>query len=155
MTYRIAHPAADGGRKMLRVHPHDAGVVHHLAENHDRILGLHNLMQVVVEIIRQRGRTGRGTEAEQAAFAEGALLRVVESAGRFGVRILALARVRGRSCLGRCEPFARGSIVGRYMAVRRVYHDGRSNLSIHHGECRALLQPEIVVASDGAASGSF
>jgi hypothetical protein len=43
--------------KVLRVHPHDVGVVNHLGQDQDLVLGLHDLMQVVVEIVRQLGRS--------------------------------------------------------------------------------------------------
>src|SRR5260370_8242994 len=65
---------------MLPVHPHDTCVVNHFGEDHDRVRSLHDLMHIVIEIVGQRGRTGGGTESEQAALAERPLLRIIESA---------------------------------------------------------------------------
>src|SRR6266567_498615 len=110
-------------------------------------------MQIVIEIVRQRRRTGSGTESEQAALAERPLLRVIEGARRLGCAILALPRVRGRGGPGPREPLARGRIVGRYMAVRRVNDDGGSNLSVDYCVCRALVQPDTIVTSDRATPG--
>ena len=63
LTHRIPHPAADILGKMLRIHPDDARVVNHFAEDHNRVWSLHDLMQIVIEIVRQCRRAGGGAEA--------------------------------------------------------------------------------------------
>ena len=62
------------GRRMLRVHAHDARVVHHLEQDHDVVVGLHDPLEVVVEA--GEGRRDAG-EAEQAALGAVADLHVV------------------------------------------------------------------------------
>src|SRR2546427_13010891 len=39
------------------------------------------------------------------------------------------------------------------MAILRVDDDGCSNLSLNHSVCRALVEPEAIVAADSAAPG--
>jgi hypothetical protein len=73
---------------MLGVHPHDAGIVDHFTQNHNVVRSLHNLMQIVVEIVRQRRGAGGGTKSEQAALTQRSLLRIVEGAGRCGDTIV-------------------------------------------------------------------
>jgi hypothetical protein len=65
---RVAHPFANGFRQVLRIHPDNARIVHHLGEDHHGVLGLHDLMKIVVEIVRQRRWSGCRTESEQTAF---------------------------------------------------------------------------------------
>ena len=70
--------------------------------------------------------------------------------------ILAFARVRRRRVArSAAQPLPRGRVIGRHMAVRRVDNDGGSNLSIDHGICRALVQPQTIVAADRAAARLF
>jgi len=52
----VAHPFPDGRRYMLGIHADDPNVMHHLDEDHDRRRRLHDLFQVVVEVVRQRWR---------------------------------------------------------------------------------------------------
>ena len=54
---RIAHPLANRPRRMVRVHPDDADVVHHLVQHHDGVARLDDLFEVVVEIVGQCGRS--------------------------------------------------------------------------------------------------
>src|ERR1700731_206445 len=103
---------------MLCIHPHDACVMHHLGENHDRIWSLHDLMQIIIEIVRQRRWAGRRTESEQAALAERPLRGVMESTGRRSWPIRALVSGGRRGRPRRREPLARGLVVGRQMTLR-------------------------------------
>src|SRR3984893_11154545 len=136
---------------MLCIHPHDACVMHHLGENHDRIWSLHDLMQIIVEIVRQRRWAGRRTESEQPALAERPLLRVIESAGRRSCAILAIVSGGRRGRPRRRETLARGLVVGRQMTLRRVDDDGCLNLPSDHGVGRALVKPETIIAADDTA----
>jgi hypothetical protein len=114
--------------KVLRIHPHDARVMNHLRQNHDRIRGLHDLMEIVVEIVRQRRRARCGTESEQATLAERPLLGIIESAGRRGSAALALWGCGLRRRPGGRDSPTCGLVVGRQPAVWRIDDDRCSNL---------------------------
>src|SRR5262245_6512770 len=148
VTNRIPHPTAEILGKMLYVHPHDTCIVHHLRKNHDRVWSLHDLMQIVIKIVWERWRARRRAEPKNAALAEGPLLRIVKSPRRLCPRILALTRLGRWRCRSRGEALPRSRIVRRYMAVRRVDDERCSNLSIHHGVFRTLVQPYAVIAAD-------
>src|SRR5437667_9878597 len=110
------------------------------------------MSQFFMERSRKRRRTGGGTESEQAALRERPLLRIIEfAAARRRPHILALARVRRRQRPCSRLPLTRGGIERWHTAVRRIDDDGCSNLPVDHRVCRALFQPEPIVAPDGAA----
>ena len=104
---------------MLCVHPHDAGVVNHLAENQDRVRSLHDPVQIIVEIVRQRGWAGCRTESEQTAFAQRPLLRIVMCTRRLRRTILALMSSGGRRRPRRLDSLARALYVPDHPADRR------------------------------------
>ena len=65
--------------RCLPFEPHDARVVHHLDEDHHRVLRLHDLVVVVVQQ-RDHRRSRARAERQDAALAERAHLRTVGSA---------------------------------------------------------------------------
>ena len=79
---------------MLRVHADDAGIVDHLGEDHHGVRRLHDLVEVVVEVVRQRRRSRRGSEPEEAALAEGTAFGIVVGAGR-GLEAAVVVRLSG------------------------------------------------------------
>src|SRR5439155_20824818 len=91
---RVAEPLADGGRRVWGVKPDDPRVVHHLGEDHDGVRRLHDLVEVVVEVVRENGRTRRGPESEQTALAERSALGIVVRAGPLQTGIATFGRVR-------------------------------------------------------------
>ena len=122
---------------MRRVHADDTRVVHHLGEDDDGVLRLHDLLQVVVEVVRQRRRSRRVAEAEQAALGERAQLGTVERSGRSGRR-----RFAGvwRDRAARREPgvsLARFRLHGRDLAVGRIHDERAALLSIDGDQLRA------------------
>ena len=122
---------------MLAIDAHDACVVHHLDQNHHRVLRLHDLVVVVVDV-RQHRRAAGGAEAEQATLAERTILGPVE-----------IDRGAGRAeCL---EP---GRRVGDF-AVRRIDDERGTCLAIHDRELRARIEPERVVAAGVGACFRF
>ena len=109
--------------------------------------GLHDLLEIVVEVVRQRGRTRGGIEAEQASLGQRARLRSVERPGRSGSGVpFAGAGIHG----GGAQPGVALSRLGlhrRHLAVRRIDQDGAARLSVDFDELPALLEPEPVVAA--------
>jgi hypothetical protein len=101
-------------------------------------------MQIIMEIVRQRPRSRRGTESEQAALAERPLLRVIVGTGRLRGAILAVVSGGSRRRPGRHDPLGGGLIEGRHFAVLGVNDDGRSYLPSDLGVCRALVESETV-----------
>src|SRR3989442_3803277 len=75
----IAHPPFDVRGRMRAADTDDARVVNHLVEDHDGVARLHDLLQVVVEVIGKRGRSRRRAKTEQAPLGERA---------RFGTVVL-------------------------------------------------------------------
>src|SRR5262249_41112076 len=71
MPDRISHPALDLFRQVLSAHADDPRIVDHLVEDHHRVTRLHDLLQIVVEVIGQRGWSRRRTEPEQTPLSEG------------------------------------------------------------------------------------
>src|SRR2546430_6189720 len=53
--------------QMLGVHAHHSDVVHHLREDHNGLRCLHDLMEIVVKVVRQHGRSRGGSKTQQAA----------------------------------------------------------------------------------------
>ena len=142
---RITQPFLDLGRVVLGVHPDDPGVVHHLDENHHRILALHDPLVVVVER-RHHRRARRRAEREQAALGEGALLHVVIRAR--GIQT-GFQPVRGAVvCPSRAPAPARGLDPRRIPTVGRVDQNRRAPLSIDLECALAGVDPEGVVPAD-------
>src|SRR5258708_39926074 len=86
---------------MLGVHAHNSGVVHHLREDHDGIRCLHDLMEVVVKVVWQNGRSRGGSKTQKAALGKRTAFGIVISARSFLQSwIAALRRVRcpARGC---------------------------------------------------------
>ena len=134
---------------MRLVHPDDAGVVHHLDQDHDRVVGLHDALHVVVEHREHRG-AGGGPEPHEAAFGMGALLGVVVGAGR----VEAVIEPPRGAVVGPREPGAgrpgRAGAVGqgRLPAVRRVGDDRRADQPVDAERGVSAIDPEGVVAAD-------
>ena len=106
-------------------------VVHHLVEDHDGVARLNDLLEVVVEVVRQRRRSRRRAEAEEAPLRERARFRAVvlaaRTAGRAFRRVGAdLARLEGRVAL------ARFGLHRRHPAVDRIDDERRAFLAVHH-----------------------
>jgi hypothetical protein len=66
--------------------------VHHLGEDHHVVGRLHDLMEVVVEVVRQDRRAGRRAEAQQAPFAERTTFGIVVGARWLESRIFGVLR---------------------------------------------------------------
>src|SRR4029077_9131878 len=107
--------------------------------------------EIVVEVIRQRGRPRRGIEAEQASLRQRARLRSVERAGRSGSGgPFTSAGIRG----GGAQPgeaLPRFGLHRRNLAVRRIDQDGAALLAVDGDERPTLLDPDPVVAARPAA----
>ena len=108
---------------------------------------LHNLVQIVVEVIRQSRRAGGGGEAEQASLAERTALGIVVGAGRLQTGIAAFLRVGSRPRAFSRQTCPGFRVVRRYAAIGRIDHDRRPDLSIHNCVVRAGIEPERVVAA--------
>src|SRR5205085_8290444 len=67
---RIAHPEANTFRQVLRVHAYDAGIVHHFGEDHHGVGRLHDLVEIVVEVVGKRRRSRGGTKTQQTTLTE-------------------------------------------------------------------------------------
>src|SRR4030095_16022898 len=106
--YGVTHPLANGFWKMLRVHPDDASVVHHLGENHHGVLRLNDLMQIVVEVVWKYRRSGSGTETQDAAFTKRTTFGIVVSSRRLESWIPAFRGIRCRSQQPCCGALSRG-----------------------------------------------
>ena len=145
----VAEPFPDRLRQVLAVHPDDARVVHHLGEDQHGILGLHDLVQVVVEHGQHR-RPGRRPEPEQAPLAERTALHVVVG-GRSLEAGIVLLRVGGRprEC-GRREPLPRLRRHRGDAAVRRIDNHRHALLPVDGEVLGAVVDPEVVVAADVA-----
>ena len=126
---RVAHPGRDVVGQVLALEADHSRVVDHLDEDHDVIGRLHDLVVVVVDV-RQHRRAARRAEAHEAAFAQGATLRPIESQ----------RRARG---LKGFEPF--GGI--RHLAVRWIDDERSASLAVHDVQSRPGIQPEGVVAA--------
>ena len=138
-----------GGACVL-VHPHDARVVDHLDENHDRVVRLHDALQVVVEHRQHRRPRGRA-EAHQAPLGERALLGVVVGTRRIQI---VLEPPRGPGVgpgVGRGQRRPPGGLGPgghrRLPAVRRIDDDGGAPPTIDLEAPGAPIHPERVVAA--------
>ena len=150
---RVAQPLPDLGRIVLGVHAHDAGVVHHLDEDDDGVLALHDPLVVVVEGGQHR-RARRRSEAEDAPLGVGPLLHVVVGAGGVEARLepvrgpVVLRAPRRAGLEGR--PHGRLTLLGqrREAAVRGVDENRRPPLAVDPVGAGAAVDPERVVAAD-------
>jgi hypothetical protein len=123
----------------LRIQANDAGVVHHFGKDQHVVLGLHDGVVVVVEVIRQHRRAGVGAEGDEAAVGQRPHLGVIELAVFFG-RGVALA-----------QALLAGFRQRRKSSVRRVDDDRAARDAVNADHVVAGIEPEPVVAADGAA----
>ena len=135
---------------MLRVHPHDAGVVHHLDEDHDVVFGLHDALEVVVQAREHRWP---GAEAEQAALGERKFFRGVERPWAIGIepRCAAVVFVAERTEVVGHLRHGRGS--HRWPpTVGWIVDDRVAVLAVDGDHIAARIDPERVVAADVAGT---
>ena len=141
----------DLGTEMLTVHPHDAGVVHHLDQDHHIVVGLYDSLEVVVHTGNGRCRPA---EAEDATLAYMKLFHVVVRAGSLLVdpprgAIVAVGNDRmpaeqRRQCL---LPLRRHRWE---LTVVRIDDDRGRELGVDAEGFGAGIDPEAVVAADVA-----
>ena len=134
---------------MLRVHAHDARVVHHLDLDHHVVVGLHDALEVVVEAREGRRRAG---EAQDAALGDAQHLRAVVGAGlEVGVEPPRRSIVRrGAASRARAPRFIASARHRRHAAVLRVGDDRGPELAVDREHVVARVDPEVVVAADAA-----
>ncbi len=116
---RVAGPLAQRGMRSA-VGRDDAGVVHHLVDDHHVSGGLHNLQVVVVGA---RGHRRTGIEADEAAVGESPVLVRVAEAGVRSLRPFCVPAARGlgeRNCPVRGIDNERRAFVGRQPAATLV-----------------------------------
>ena len=130
---------------MLRVQPHDPGVVDHLVHDHHVVVGLHDALQVVVE----RGQRGhRRLVAGQTAIRDQEPFGIVPRPRTIPVQPVGSAVV-GTEQVGeeRAAPLALGGH-RRLPAVGRVGDDRGPDLAVDQDQGVASVDPEGVVAAD-------
>ena len=129
----VRHRIAEPGRKFRRPAPaadgDDAGVMHHFHQNHQVIVGLHNLVQVVVQHVVHHRPAG-AAKADDAALAERAALGPVIA--RKPRPVLAAQLL---AALGKWNA-----------AVFGIGDPGSAGLAADNAETRAGIDPEGVVA---------
>src|SRR5262249_16301845 len=112
---------------------------------------LYDLLEVVIEIVRKRGRTGRRSKSEQTPFRQRTELGTVEGSRTPAGRRFACARInQERRLTTSCF-----RLHGRNLSVRWIDDDRGSVLAVHRDDLRAAGEPEIVVAADRTSAEAF
>src|SRR5262245_9528696 len=134
---------------MLRVHADDARVVDHFREDHDRVGSLHNLVKVVVEVIRQHWWSRRRAKSEQTSLAERAAFGIIVGPGWLESRVsVAFTCIGSRTGGDESQrTLTRLRSERRNLPVSRVDHNRRSFLAIDRAVVRSAVEPERVVTA--------
>ena len=122
----------------------DAGVMHHLHQNHDVVIGLHELVGVVVQSAHH-ARSGLVAEAYQAALGVGEC---------FGTAIVSDACGIACAETGTLK-IVLGVFPARNPAVCWIDNIGRSVLALDQGQVITRLYPEIIVGANAEIIGSL